>query len=361
MEVSIKQISQLPLSPLCVRPNSPITNVNHDDDDDDDYIVMAPYRGGDGGDEMHEGISQEQEVEQMEELVRSLKQARLSRENSKVDDDDEEEEEEEVLVGGGKGLMMPKGTYEDDVEEPPPYSPPRGKKAAAPFSSPVSSPPPPGVALEIDMSPSISKDKQALMEKKREAMRKKQEDRAKARDDAKRKAKQEAEQKERDEIIANMRKLGKKKEEEEVREPPTRASRVAHASPGLPPRSSKKGWATGANDKAVVLQTLRSKADMGDGVRASPQPVPKAVQRRLSKKSEGEEGINTLVGRLEKMKQGFAANPPISMDSPKFRLRRESADDRGGGGGKERRGSDNGGGGRADNVNNPKNPFAALL
>ena len=36
MEVSIKQISQLPLSPLCVRPNSPITNVNHDDDDDDD-------------------------------------------------------------------------------------------------------------------------------------------------------------------------------------------------------------------------------------------------------------------------------------------------------------------------------------
>ncbi|GMH96257.1 hypothetical protein TrVE_jg6465 [Triparma verrucosa] len=36
MEVTIKQRAQLPLSPLCVRPNSPITNVNYDDDDDDD-------------------------------------------------------------------------------------------------------------------------------------------------------------------------------------------------------------------------------------------------------------------------------------------------------------------------------------
>ncbi|GMI15704.1 hypothetical protein TrLO_g14057 [Triparma laevis f. longispina] len=329
------------------------------DDDDDDYIVMAPYRGDGSSGVGDEGISQEQEVEQMEELVRSLKKERLSRENSKIDDDDDEEDED-VQIGGGKGLMMPKGTYEDDVEEPPPTSPPRGKKPPTqPFSSPrPSSPPPPGVALEIDMSPSVSKDKAAMMEKKREAMRKKQEDRARARDEAKKKAKRETEQKERDEIIANMKQMKSKKDEQverEVREPPMRVSRRVEASPGV---RQKKKWGTDANEKAVVLQTLRSKAEQGDSIRASPQAIPKAVQRRLSKKSEGEEGINTLVGRLEKMKAGFQANPPLQIDSPggKFRLRRESQGGGGSGGG-----GGGGGGGDDDEKKKAKNPFASVL
>ena len=165
------------------------------------------------------GRSGEQEIAEMEDLVRTLKQARLSRENSKVDDEDEEAENDDVQVGGGQGLLMPRGSL-------------------APDEAPPASPPPPGVVIEIDMSPSVSKDKAAMMERKREAMRLRQErkieERKREREERARK-----EREEREELVAKMK--------------------GQDAGGGGGTTRKKKGWAVGANDKAVVLQTLRSR------------------------------------------------------------------------------------------------------
>ena len=238
---------------------------------------------------------------------------------------------------------MPKGSMVTD--EPPPSSPPRDVHAFTSASpSAAGSPPPPGVVIEIDMSPSVSKDKAALMEKKREAMRlrqeKKVEERRKEREERTKK-----EREEREELVAKMKE-----------------------GPGMGAGTSrkKKGWGVGASDKAVVLQTLRSRGEKGVSgasppfpapTPASPPPVAKVVRRRQSKNSAGEdEGINTLVGRLERMKEDFGRQGPI--DSPKIRRGKAAS--------RAKNGNFDGGRDDGDRFSDrskdgSNNPFAALL
>mmetsp|Transcript_17448 Transcript_17448/g.36058 ORF Transcript_17448/g.36058 Transcript_17448/m.36058 type:complete len:988 (-) Transcript_17448:13-2976(-) len=120
-----------------------------DDDDIEEEIVFRgentiPMGNVDMGNMDANSVNVE-EVKEMEELVRSLKMERLSRENSKnMDSEDEEDGKEEDLVVGGGGMraMMPKGTYS---EEPSPPSSPSNDKSfsASNVRKSVSSPPPP--------------------------------------------------------------------------------------------------------------------------------------------------------------------------------------------------------------------------
>ena len=97
----------------------------------------------------------------------------------------------------------------------------------------------------------------------------------------------------------------------------------------LESRSSrkKKGWATKDSDKQIVLSTLRRKGSNAVERQQQQQQQqlqlqrkpPKVVSRFNTKMAASPgakpEGINTLVGRLDKIRQDLA--------SPKFALKRD--------------------------------------
>jgi hypothetical protein len=271
--------------------------------------------------------SKEDEIEQMEELVRSLKAERLSRENSKVADSDEEEDE--VLIGGNRGLMMPPNMLAE-AQISPPVSPTkaqmRQQKAEAKESdfeprADIMVSPPPGVALEIDMSPAVGKLKENEMEKKREALRIKQEQRVKLREDARKKAKDD-EARERQEVMRKMKEAGREVDaaREAAKEAMRESAREAESrrEPKVLERRKKKGWgSTTDRDKMMVVESLSRAGGGGDfGAGGGGIGEIKGIGKLEVGKSNGE-GIDTLVGRLEEMRMDLVGG------KDQFRLNRK--------------------------------------